>query len=107
MLRKDCKHDKGFIPTELVPFDCDAGFPLWRTGWSKQKKKWCCDHKNRGCEGDPYDCSDGFDNRVMGWSVHKMVWCCRYKKLGCVAGTSGPYDCNHGYANWFWGWSIL
>jgi len=30
-------------------FDCNAGFLDWMSGWSVEKKRWCCRHKDRGC----------------------------------------------------------
>lgn len=33
----------------LQAFDCDAGLSEWRIVWSQEKKRWCCDHKDRGC----------------------------------------------------------
>jgi len=33
------------------PFSCEGdGDPAdWQAGWSEGKKKWCCEHKQRGC----------------------------------------------------------
>jgi len=33
----------------IEPFDCRAGLESWRTGWSSDKKRWCCQSHNLGC----------------------------------------------------------
>ncbi|CAL1161428.1 unnamed protein product [Cladocopium goreaui] len=33
-------------------YDCSAGFSNWMSGWSSDKKSWCCAHETRGCPGD-------------------------------------------------------
>eukprot|EP00435_Cladocopium_sp_Y103_P056687 s1113_g19.t1 len=33
-------------------YDCSAGFSNWMSGWSSDKKSWCCSHESRGCPGD-------------------------------------------------------
>jgi hypothetical protein len=35
---------------EAYDFDCDAGFEIWRLGWSLIKQKWCCAAHSKGCE---------------------------------------------------------
>eukprot|EP00913_Durusdinium_trenchii_P001160 g1067.t1 len=32
-------------------YDCNAGFSNWMSGWSSDKKSWCCAHEQRGCPG--------------------------------------------------------
>jgi len=32
-----------------LPFDCQAGFSNWRSGWSPAKKAWCCSHVGNSC----------------------------------------------------------
>jgi Ca2+-binding EF-hand superfamily protein len=34
------------------PYDCEAGLDNWAIGWSQEKKKWCCEGSNVGCEVD-------------------------------------------------------
>lgn len=33
-----------------LPFDCEAGFAKWQTGWSGSKKQWCCQNMGKGCQ---------------------------------------------------------
>lgn len=38
--------------TSTTPaYDCNAGFANWKSDWSRIKKRWCCEHKQRGCTG--------------------------------------------------------
>ena len=39
-----------------LPFDCEAGFSKWQTGWSSSKKQWCCTHMGIMAE----DCQAAF-----------------------------------------------
>merc|ERR1719221_964737 len=64
-------------------FDCAAGFAKWQTGWSAEKRTWCCKHKNRGCD---FDCTAGFSKWATGWSADKKVWCCEHEQRGCSDG---------------------
>jgi len=32
-------------------YDCSAGFSNWQSGWSSDKKSWCCSNQGRGCPG--------------------------------------------------------
>ncbi|CAK0835993.1 unnamed protein product [Prorocentrum cordatum] len=33
--------------------DCTEGYETRLFSWTEEKKKWCCQHKNKGCEGAP------------------------------------------------------
>merc|ERR1719499_2601737 len=35
--------------TTKLPYDCNAGYANWQSGWSISKKAWCCEHAGRGC----------------------------------------------------------
>eukprot|EP00929_Paragymnodinium_shiwhaense_P000737 TRINITY_DN100973_c0_g1_i1.p1 TRINITY_DN100973_c0_g1~~TRINITY_DN100973_c0_g1_i1.p1 ORF type:complete len:872 (-),score=199.66 TRINITY_DN100973_c0_g1_i1:76-2691(-) len=37
-------------PSPEEPFDCQAGLKAWKRGWSEEKKKWCCENRELGCE---------------------------------------------------------
>jgi len=70
------------------PYDCEAGFSNWEAGWSENKKAWCCEHAQRGCEqehSDPYDCNAGFSNWEAGWSESKKAWCCQQCAVTAIA----------------------
>jgi len=89
-----------------LPYHCQAGAYM-----SADKKAWCCEHRNLGCDSIDdftYDCNAGWSNWRAGWSGHKKMWCCRHEHRGCdVAFTTRlPYDCDAGVANWRVGWSI-
>ncbi|CAK9111869.1 Uncharacterized protein SCF082_LOCUS51890, partial [Durusdinium trenchii] len=32
-------------------YDCAAGYSNWLSGWSSDKKSWCCAHEQKGCPG--------------------------------------------------------
>jgi len=73
------------------PYDCDAGFANWMSGWSSLKKAWCCAHRRRGCpvvQGGvvislPYDCLAGLGSWSKSWSGMKKAWCCTHQGKGC------------------------
>jgi len=83
-------------------FDCNAGLPKWKIGWSKRKKRWCCEHRQLGCV-DKFDCDAGFSNWEKDWSDAKQKWCCDHKQKGCAL----DFDCNAGLAKAATGWSEL
>lgn len=83
---------------QAAPYDCDAGLDNFKAGWSHQKKVWCCDNEQKGCQ--VFECDAGLDNWRKGWSIPKKAWCCTNEKKGCA------YDCDAGYDNWRRGWSI-
>jgi hypothetical protein len=93
-----------------IPFDCEAAYGNWTAAWSVEKKHWCCDYKDRGCETTtslPYDCAAGFSNWQKGWSDSKKQWCCQHASKGCHVEivTSKPYDCAIGLSSWESSWS--
>jgi len=71
----------------FVAYDCNAGFANWKAGWSRIKKHWCCEHKQRGCIGTnteaAFDCNAALNNWEKAWSPQKKHWCCQHAKLGC------------------------
>jgi len=68
-------------------YDCNAGFANWKIGWSRIKKQWCCEHKERGCTGTTteadFDCNAGLNNWELAWSRKKKDWCCQHAQHGC------------------------
>lgn len=73
-------------------FDCKAGASKWKTGWSGEKKKYCCEQAQVGCEtqeptvhADPYDCEADKAAFQTKWTLGKKDWCCRNKELGCTS----------------------
>lgn len=38
-------------PETADEYDCKAGLATWALGWSPEKKKWCCDHRQEGRRG--------------------------------------------------------
>jgi len=76
------------------PFNCADDYNEWQSGWSVDKKQWCCSIHGKGCpvngggyEPTPamsYDCNAGFANWVKGWSVPKKSWCCQHAHKGCI-----------------------
>eukprot|EP00443_Scrippsiella_acuminata_P097428 CAMPEP_0115617248 /NCGR_PEP_ID=MMETSP0272-20121206/23550_1 /TAXON_ID=71861 /ORGANISM="Scrippsiella trochoidea, Strain CCMP3099" /LENGTH=533 /DNA_ID=CAMNT_0003053205 /DNA_START=51 /DNA_END=1652 /DNA_ORIENTATION=- len=76
-------------PTTTLPYDCDAGFANWQTGWSISKKAWCCKHSGKGCTttAAPYDCNAASALGVADWSDAKKAWCCKHANTGCASPT--------------------
>lgn len=74
--------------TSTTPsYDCNAGFANWKAGWSRIKKRWCCEHKQRGCTGTvteaAFDCNAALNNFEKAWSPKKKQWCCQHAQRGC------------------------
>jgi hypothetical protein len=72
--------------TSTTPsYDCNAGFTNWKRGWSRIKKRWCCEHKQRGCTGTEveFDCNAALNNLEKAWSPKKKHWCCQHAQRGC------------------------
>eukprot|EP00443_Scrippsiella_acuminata_P072798 CAMPEP_0115515080 /NCGR_PEP_ID=MMETSP0271-20121206/76019_1 /TAXON_ID=71861 /ORGANISM="Scrippsiella trochoidea, Strain CCMP3099" /LENGTH=209 /DNA_ID=CAMNT_0002945615 /DNA_START=1 /DNA_END=625 /DNA_ORIENTATION=- len=44
--------------TTMLPYDCAAGLPNWKAGWSIAKKVWCCQNAGKGCEPPPHAAPD-------------------------------------------------
>jgi len=98
------------------PYDCNAGYGSWQSGWSGGKKRWCCEKYDRGCPGvttrPHFDCLAGFKRWADGWSEAKQKWCCTHYRRGCGAagnttqqattshGPSQGHDCHKGLSNW-------
>lgn len=89
-------------------YDCVAGYSNWESGWSLGKKTWCCNHHQRGCEGNDkplmqFDCVANIQNWATGWSAIKKKWCCRHLPTSCMRPTQPaktttevPYNCKAG-----------
>jgi len=90
--------------------DCDAGFMMWESAWSREKQDYCCSMLGRGCAistsaslvtfppqppptpfpstmgpttsvwVDP-NCAVGEQNT---WSQVKKEWCCKNHHVGCA-----------------------
>ncbi|CAK0878013.1 unnamed protein product [Prorocentrum cordatum] len=43
---------RGNFRIGCVEFNCNSGYANWREGWSQDKKRWCCEQKQKGCKGD-------------------------------------------------------
>ncbi|CAK0822577.1 unnamed protein product [Prorocentrum cordatum] len=86
--------------TSSNPYNCDHGYSNWQIGWSAEKKKWCCDNEDRGC--DDYDCTVG---KEEDWSDMKKKSCCHRPGASCEATPPPNFDCKAGYSNWQDGWS--
>ncbi|CAK0911988.1 unnamed protein product [Prorocentrum cordatum] len=39
-------------------WDCEVGLWHWREAWSAPKRAWCCEHEQKGCDGQPDDEGD-------------------------------------------------
>jgi len=83
-------------PFNFDSFNCSSGMSRWKTGWSLQKKAWCCSKANVGC---PFNCTAGLARWRTGWSVVKKDWCCNNKRIGCL------FNCSAGALRWKRGWS--
>lgn len=47
-----CRHeDKGCLPVNEQPFDCQDGYEDWEEAWRVEKQEWCCMEEGRGCQG--------------------------------------------------------
>mmetsp|Transcript_17047 Transcript_17047/g.34824 ORF Transcript_17047/g.34824 Transcript_17047/m.34824 type:complete len:390 (+) Transcript_17047:50-1219(+) len=46
-------------PNHRLAFDCYIGRSSLRGGWSRAKRRWCCSHFERGCEGADGEAADG------------------------------------------------
>lgn len=72
------------------PYNCADDYDEWQSGWSLDKRQWCCNIHGRGCgsneivPANSYNCDGGFANWVKGWSVQKKTWCCQNAHKGCV-----------------------
>jgi len=87
-------------------FDCEAGISKWETGWSKEKKEWCCTNLDEAfCEGSHsivVDEETGCDNWKSGSfgpstlqdSPEKCLDRCR-KTQGCVTTNYQKVECPH------------
>ncbi|CAJ1337675.1 unnamed protein product [Effrenium voratum] len=106
-------------PSPGPSFDCQAGYWNWESGWSTEKKDFCCSMQGRGCEasggygeasggyGDgaqpqpdaDFDCGAAYGNWQAAWSFDKKRWCCENQQRGCPE-TSRAYDCQSHEASW-------
>lgn len=98
----DLGQQEAAVASANKSYDCVAGYSNWHTGWSLDKKEWCCQHKSRGCpEGQPapYDC---LTSDSQSWAEQKKEWCCQHHHRGCSSAMGDTFDCN---AGWKPGWS--
>ncbi|CAK0907644.1 unnamed protein product [Prorocentrum cordatum] len=76
---------------------------MWKSGWSEDKKKFCCQSESVGCDESPtdidVDCDAGYDQWEAGWSEEKKKACCNLENKGC------NFDCAAGQDMWKTGWS--
>jgi len=68
------------VSGNTVDFDCEAGYSNWVSGWSEQKKTFCCNKEEKGCQ---FDCNAGYSNWIAGWSSGKKQFCCETEHKGC------------------------
>jgi len=96
------RHDKNVAvsreDTALEPFgegddveahtshDCSAGLARWESGWSRSKKKWCCDRMQVACA--PYNCNEDVHDWRSLWNEKKQTWCCKSAGRGCAENKS-------------------
>ena len=89
-------------------FRGDAALSNFHRAWSPAKKQWCCQERQKGCEGNTKPSVD--PGAGMMW---KHVQINGYWVWQVVAGGGGavavppslPYDCSVGQVNWKIGWS--
>lgn len=74
--------------THSEPFDCDAGLDKAETGWSQEKKTFCCKNHAKGCVDEPFDCLDEAQPEDA-WSGEKREYCCKRHGLACEAASAG------------------
>lgn len=75
--------------TSAAFYDCTAGAAAWKTGWSDEKKEWCCTHGGTGCP-DEFNCALEYETWQSSWAQDKKEYCCQHAGRGC---TSDFYDC--------------
>jgi len=93
------------VSTPSAPFDCQAGYARWQSGWSDSKKTWCCQHGGKGCVGQiSYNCDEGFATWTTSWEAPKKAWCCTAQKRGCEPEPKPLYDCDTDFATWHDSW---
>jgi len=63
-------------------YNCIVGIAKWETGWSREKKKWCCVRMQVACA--PYDCSQDLGKWNSTWKKEKKLWCCKNAGRGCT-----------------------
>jgi len=83
--------DAKALPATPQSYDCYQGLSRWLTGWSIEKKDWCCKMKEV-CEPEPYDCLDDPSKGKKGWTKARRSWCCRHKSQGCEDNREPDFD---------------
>jgi len=57
------------LQQRLLHFACDVGLANFATGWTLAKKKWCCQHKHKGCPHVPshniQEAANGLPHRLQ------------------------------------------
>ncbi|CAE7678445.1 unnamed protein product [Symbiodinium sp. CCMP2592] len=88
------------------PYDCNAALGNWCRAWSPEKKVWCCQNEQKGCQNPdtPPDCDAGAG---MVWKKVFISNHWTWQAVSAVGGSvvSKPYDCHAGLRNWGTGWS--
>jgi len=124
-----------FLKMHQHSFECESDTLDSRGGWSFEKKVWCCENKNVGCETD--DSSDSRASmitvekpdvmlattrtyttttttpfypcdvlQVSSWDAGQQAWCCLHMNRGCPQTTTElPHDCEANLATWNTAWS--
>jgi hypothetical protein len=87
-----------------TPIECSAVCYQRSTGWSGEKRSWCCAQGFSSCCPPPattlpFDCDAGLGNFEAAWSQAKKHWCCRHEQKGC-------FDCDAGLSKFETGWSL-
>mmetsp|Transcript_118182 Transcript_118182/g.329591 ORF Transcript_118182/g.329591 Transcript_118182/m.329591 type:complete len:756 (+) Transcript_118182:59-2326(+) len=75
-----------------APYKCGPEDGNAASGWSRDKRTWCCEHAGRGCSPRTpaaYDCSEHVKEREATWSEEKKAWCCERWGLACAPSPSG------------------
>eukprot|EP00931_Biecheleriopsis_adriatica_P100411 TRINITY_DN75736_c0_g1_i1.p1 TRINITY_DN75736_c0_g1~~TRINITY_DN75736_c0_g1_i1.p1 ORF type:complete len:1127 (+),score=156.89 TRINITY_DN75736_c0_g1_i1:360-3383(+) len=100
--------------SKACPYDCHAGLSKWQTGFSEDKKNWCCKYQHLACSqhgevvdqvadhgstsphgsltgGEPYsfdDCrnKDDMSQGVVSWCCSHLGYCNLKVNFDCKAG---------------------
>lgn len=113
-------------------FECDADAKDQMTGWSFEKKAWCCQNEQKGClmssnpfarlgvtpeelqlavtmtttstvTTAPFECDV---DHMHEWTPGQGAWCCLKMGRGCpVTTTLMPFDCEFQLESWSSTWS--
>jgi len=80
---------------------CSAGLLDWNLRrWSDERKEWCCQHANTGCDHLGYDCLQG---DAHAWPQSQRKFCCKSVGLGC---SDDDFDCQEDLKTWTIDWTF-